>query len=548
MQCIDISKSDTSKSCTSKSYQLFYSVFLPLMSLSLCTTSAYANEAVDTAILTQADNEQSLISPEKKVDEMLEQEATILQADKSLQQQASENLSNDIQNDDVSADSLGINSPVVIGDDWSTEQIYAYLQNNTIAFERLLLQSIISSNTEALKTLLPAYDQYPAKDPSVIDWGNALIALEEGRLKDAVALYRKINAALPEVRLAHLQLAFALYQARQFDAAKNELQKLLRDDISDNEKKQLTEYIEAINRLDKWDYTANVSFTSNDNLDNAPAVGTKIEDGNSSLSYTTPHQSGMGFNYVFGANKKWSYDTGLFTALNVGLGGTYYWDNKKYNDLYTSASVGIGYQTATTEIQIAPNIARSWYGGGSSSPSNTGTIKPYTLSKGVRLSLSKWLDAKLMYQHSSQYTDLTYEKPYQKNNGKTYATSNGFFYAPDAQRYYTLYWNVSKKQGTSPAESYLRNGLNFGWKNTWDKGFSTLATLGVANKQYAGVNYTNIKRDNNEYNFGLGLWKRDFGWYGLTPRLNLSLKKITSNSPFEELSDVDATVTLERTF
>ena len=103
------------------------------------------------------------------------------------------------------------------------EEVYALLEKNPQAFEELLLRSISSQDAAALKTLLPAYERYENKDQSVIDWGNALIALQSGDTKKAVQIYRSINAALPNIRLLRLQMASALYQNRQHRAAKSEL-------------------------------------------------------------------------------------------------------------------------------------------------------------------------------------------------------------------------------------------------------------------------------------------------------------------------------------
>lgn len=470
----------------------------------------------------------------QKVLNELEQNKAISQSDQALQNQAGSEL----------VKQAGVTN---IDTNSSPEEVYALLEQNPQAFEDLLLRSLSSSDSTALKVLLPAYERYPEKDPSVIDWGNALIALQNGESKKAVELYRKINAALPNIRLLRLQMASALYQNRQVNAAKSELQKLLREEMPDSERKMLNDYIEVMKRANKWNFSTNLSFVRDNNLEDAPPVGTKIGDSASNLTYTTPHQKGTGFNYSLGADKKWSYDNKLFTSFSAGVGGTYYVDNKKFNDLSANTSVGIGYQNATTEIEFAPTFAKSWYGGGTSSE-NDDSLKSYTQSVGARLSASKWVTPNVLLQHSTQATDVKYKEPYTNNNGDIYSMMNGVLYAPNARKYYGLQWNISKKDGKNPSDSYERSGVNFMWNNTWDKGITSTVNFGVASKKHKAANFAGIVRDNAEYTVGLSLWKRDWSVWGLTPRLNINTKKVSSNYAFDNTSETNANVVFTKTF
>lgn len=429
---------------------------------------------------------------------------------------------------------------------WTTEQVYELLERDPAAFEQLLLQSISTTNATALRTLLPAYDLYPAKDPSVIDWGNAIIALQDRDTKKAVDLYRKLNANLPNVRMLRLQMASALYQNRQAHAAQEELEKLLREDMPDSERASITSFLDALKRRDKWSVNGYFSFIKDDNLEDAPDVGTTIGNSSSSLTYTTPHEKGTGVNYGINADKRWSYDNRLFTTFSAALGGTYYWDNKDFNDVYASTGIGVGYQTAKGEIELSPTLSHSWYGGGTATESDT--LEPYTFAKGIRLSASQWITPKWMYQHNSSATDLSYKAPFEHNDGDIYSMSNGVLYAPNARQYYGVHWQLSKKDGVRESDSYERTGINLSWNNTWGKGYTTLATLGMHSKKYDGPNFANIVRHNKEYNVGLSIWKRDFSILGLTPRLQLNAKRVNSNYAFDENSEKNASIMFTKTF
>lgn len=498
-------------------------------------SNAFANDLPATTATTDQYSDLLIQTNLQRAINDIDQQQNIRQSTQNLQEGKLNDLAQAIPN------------TIVIDDTWSKEQIYNHLERHPEAFEWLLLKAISRSDVHTLKTLLPAYAHYPKKDASIIDWGNALIALSNRDAKTAVKLFRKINAVLPDVRLLRLQMASALYQNKQTQAAKNELEKLLREDISDKDRAEIKSYIQAINQLHKWNYSLNLSFLQDKNLENAPPIGTTLGNSTSSLTYNTPHESGTGLAYHMGANKQWAYTSNIFTSATVGVNGSYYWDNQKFNDLHLFLNVGLGYKNDKGQIQIEPLYSRSWYGGGSLGDNQSG-IKPYTSSVGLRFSGSRWINNRLTYQHTSQFNKLSYEKTYQNNDAKIYTMSNGLIYAPSAKKYYSAYWNLSKKEGTKPSNSYQGSGVSLGWHNTWDQGWATLASIGIASKKYDGVDFSNIQKHNYEYSAGLSLWKRDWSIMGLTPRLNISSSKTTSNSPFDESSETKATIVFTKTF
>lgn len=121
-----------------------------------------------------------------------------------------------------------------------------YLKNNPVEMEKTLAYLILRQDADGLKNLIPVYAQYPQRDESVVEWGKGIIAMKEGRVVDAIHLFRKVNAVLPNIRLLRFQLAYALYQDKQFKAAKNELEKL-RSSLTDP--KEIEVLINTLERL-----------------------------------------------------------------------------------------------------------------------------------------------------------------------------------------------------------------------------------------------------------------------------------------------------------
>lgn len=428
------------------------------------------------------------------------------------------------------------------------EQTLEHLRTHPDDMEGVLSQLIVTLNADALKELLPIYATYPQRDQSLIDWGNAIIAMKNGDKKTSIALYRKLNAALPNNRTIQFQMASALFQDRQFKAAKNELQKLRSVITNPDDVKAINQYIEAINKQQSWNFNVNLSFLNNDNLGNAPPEGTQLDTDNGTTTNTTPHQKGTGLGYNLGADKKYFLTDRWFTAVHLNTDGSYYWDNKKYNDASVGGGIGIGYQNSKTEIELSPNFSQRWYGGGVSQ-NNDESLKKYNTTKAINFNLSHWLNQNWLYQNFTQYSKMAFEEPFTSNDGKYRVFSNTLVYfANPKTNVFGGFDYMTKDSDYDASESFTRKGVRVGWGQTWNKGYATRATFGVAKKDYDGIDFFGYQRENQEYNVGLSVWNRDFYILGLTPRLTWDYRKVSSNETFERRNDNNFNLILTKTF
>ena len=432
------------------------------------------------------------------------------------------------------------------GPTMTKEQSIAYLKANPAEFETLLSNLLRQGNAESLKELLPAYQQVPNYDPSVIDWGNAIIAAKSGKLDEAVQLYRKINAQLPEVQILRFQLAMALFYNRQFVAAESEFERLRGEAKTDADVKVINNYIDAINKQNDWDFGGSVSYVNDSNITNAPEQGTRLErpDG-SAITYTSPRESGKGLNFSFYGDKKWLNDNKIFTAVHLNTYGKYYWDNKDYNDITAGIGAGVGYQNAITELELVPFYNKRWYAQGRN---GDGDLESYSDTKGARVSLSQFLSPKLRYQGLVSYSTTDYIDRYAFNDGDDLVFANTAVYFPNGQQFWTLGLDYATKSSDDESESFDRPGIRAGWGQTWPKGYTTRLNVGYAQRNYDSADFFGITRENQEYTAGITAWNRGFSLYGLTPKVSVNYIKVSSNSPFEEYDKSDVSVELTKAF
>nr|WP_072575859.1 surface lipoprotein assembly modifier [Suttonella ornithocola] len=204
-----------------------------------------------------------------------------------------------------------------------------YLKEHPEELEALLKQLLASGNEQGLKLLLPIYREVPTADPSVFDWGNAIIAMRENKYAEAVDLYRKLNSQIPDSKTLRFQMALALLANGELIAAKDQFEKLRSGDASKSDTAILDKYISMINSQDTWDIGGGITYAYSDNINNAPPKGTKLLLANgATVSSNTDPKKARGLSYNFYADKTWSIDLAKFASLHINLDGTQYFDQK----------------------------------------------------------------------------------------------------------------------------------------------------------------------------------------------------------------------------
>ena len=426
------------------------------------------------------------------------------------------------------------------------EQAKARLASNPAEFEKLLSVFLLQGNHLALKDLLPTYQAYSEHDPSVIEWGNAIIDLKEGRLTQAIAAYRKLNSALPEVKSIQFQMALALYQDRQFEASKSQFEKIRVTASSDIEKSIIEQYLDAIARQDRWTVSGNFSFLNDKNLNNAPETGTSITTADGAqVTFRSPREEGQGVNLGVFANRRFLSDRKFFTEIGLGFGSSLYWNNKKYNDVSLDANTSVGYQTVTSEVSIGPFFNKRLYAGGTS---GDGSLGSYLETVGGQIRLSHSITPNWRYSGAIRLSQSDYIPLYDFNNSDDQFYSSNLIYLPNQLTFFLFGLDYMDKKTEEKSDSFERQGIRLGWGQTWPKGISTRVNLGYAERDYQGANFFGVVRENQEYSAELTLLNRNWHYKGLTPQLVLSHYNVDSTSAFEVYQKNNVSIELTKEF
>lgn len=421
-----------------------------------------------------------------------------------------------------------------------------YLVANPDKFEELLSAILITGNSEALKALLPIYAQIPTRDPYVIDWGNAIILMTEGKPQEAVAEYRNLISVLPDNELLRWQLAIALYQNNEFIAAKHQFQKLRSATSDHDEIKVIEQYIDVIDGRDSWSFSGSLSYLQNDNITNSAPKGTIVTLENGTMfSVTDEPKSGRGFSYSLGLDKTWALNDKLYSSLDISTYGNYYFNNKNYNDSIIRLGVGLGYRTVRLDVQLNPFLQKRWYGQGDS---GDGSIKSYSLTPGLRLNASYWLNPQWQYQGAIQYGKDNHIDKFKHLDGHNYMFSNTMMFMPNQKQYFYSGLDFSFKSAKDKANAYDKYGIRLGWGQEWPKGISSSISAGYALRKTKGRDFLNIRRKDREFNASVSVWHRSLHLFGITPRLVYTYDKTKSNNPLYEFDNSKIFIDFRKTF
>lgn len=436
----------------------------------------------------------------------------------------------------------------------STEEYISYspdyLIDNPDILENLLTTLLLSNNVEGLKLLLPLYAQVPTRDPYVIDWGEAIIDMSEGKTAQAVSKYRKIISYLPDHKLLRIQLAVALYSNGELVAARDQFQRLRSANLPPRDIEIIDKYLEAINKRDEWSFSGTLSYISNDNITNNAPKGTSftVTDASGKKHVWTNNQSPVsanGLSYSFNADKNWAINDSLYSTLNIALSGKYYFNNKNYNDLTARAGVGVGYRNKRLNLELGPYAQKRWYGYGSS---GDGSLKHYAYTLGLQLSGSYWFNPNWRYQGLAQVGKDDYASVYSHQDGNNYLLSNTITFLPNQKQYFYGGIDLNRKEASQASNEYDRYGIRLGWGQEWPKGVSTNISAGYAVREVKGLDFFNMKRRDKEFNTSISLWHRNIHLFGITPRLVYSFDKTSSNNAFYEYDNNRIFLDFRKTF
>lgn len=386
-----------------------------------------------------------------------------------------------------------------------------------------LLQSLVKKDMRGIDAFLPAYRKLANADPAFIRWAMAVQAWHDGKYRQAIEQYRWLIAQYPDNEIIRLQLAIALFDNQDNEAAEQQFQKLRSGKRIPLVGQIIDEYLTNIRQRDFWSFTGFLSNVNEKNINNAPPPGTRLNGW-----IPAPPESAAGFSYGLNAQKSWSFVNGIFSEYRFSGYGNRFWNNRKYDELTVRNGVGIGYRDSDVKLLLMPFFEQRWYGGG---PGNQGGMRRYANMHGIRGESRYRLTPHWLLYGEGEYGMIRHNtKKYLNGNEHELSATAVFF--PQPNQYWFIRASYKQKNSRDLDDSYYRYGLRAGWGYEWPYGISSRLQIGYGRKQYRGKDFFGILQKNDEYSGVITLWHRGLYFKGVTPKISWIYQKTRSNHPF----------------
>ena len=391
---------------------------------------------------------------------------------------------------------------------------------------RAMLSALAQNNGSNIEFLLPIYHQIPERyqDPLITKWANAIVEKRKKNYRTSIELYRSIVAEQNDILPVRLQLAIALFENNETEAAEDQFEKLRSEQLPLELQELISQYLAAIANQNPWSFSGGLTYLNDPNINNAPDAGTTI--GN----WSAPaRESGQGVGFNFNIGKKWAWGNGFFNEVRADSNGKYYWNNKKYNEYTARGSLGLGFQNANQTITLLPFMEQTWYAGGSS---KSETVKRFSQASGATLESQYWFSPQWQLNTTYEYAEQRYRSR-KHLNGNYHFIGGNLVYLHNAKQYWFVGANFNRTSTRDKDDSYIRRGIQAGWGQEWGWGLSTRLSVNFARKNYyAPMPIFNITQRNREYGVNASIWHRAVHYWGITPRLTWSYSKVKSNHAF----------------
>lgn len=408
------------------------------------------------------------------------------------------------------------------------------LLDNPELLKRAMNSVVLTKQIEGIKVVLPIYQQLPDADSTLIRYAQSLLAHYQGKLTTAINGYRKIIAEHPEMSAVRLDLAMALQANQENEAAREQFTRLQSEDLPQPINALIADRLTEMSKEQAWRFNVDFYYRQENNINDAPEQQTRSLGGG--VLIFPKAEKAHGFHLHLGANRRFNLDNNIYANVAFDASSDFYWDNHDYDDLTLKVASGVGYQDAKLTAEFQPFVKKRYF-----------ATEPYSITAGAGGLLSYRLTPKWRFSHYGEWSYETFEQR-KHLNGQRQFSSLSAVYIRNPQQYWSAGINYLNSEAKDAEDSYYRAGAFIGWGQEWAKGLSSQLTLSVGKRQYNGVDFFGIRRQDKEYSTKLALWHRALHYKGITPRFVWSWNRIDSNHFYYDKTDSKVNIEFSKIF
>lgn len=407
------------------------------------------------------------------------------------------------------------------------------------SLEARINAAIMRKDWAQLEQLLKQYKKVADKDQTLYDYGLGALYRHQGKQKQAIALYRQILARQPDLHYPRFDLAMMLFEDKQYQAAKTELE-IAKPHLLPPLQHLVDQVLANMQKAQGWQSSFNLSYESTDNVNQASDLK-EIKLGNATFvrSDDSLPQSAHGVSYNLGASQEKNISGNHYLYSNAEINGTSYWDNHDYSEITARANLGYRYKDIHQSWGIIPLFEQNWLGGerynqnyGATLEYNRQLSKVLQLSGNVGHIQKRYADSNIADRydgHSNSIAGLVLYQP--KSNWLVYG---GADYMRDDLK--------------DEAESSDRKGIRIGGVYSPNQ-LIWRGSLRYAKRDFWADNFWyDKKRHDNEYQFNASVSHKKLQLHGFKPKLNYSYQKVASNLDLYDRANNNWFISFDKSF
>ncbi|MFY2568999.1 surface lipoprotein assembly modifier [Achromobacter ruhlandii] len=415
--------------------------------------------------------------------------------------------------------------------------------------ERILNQAMLQEDWSTLRRVMRFYPWMAGVDPILRDYVHGALLRHDGRLAEAIALYRQLVAQHPDLGYVRLELATMLMEDRQFAQSDAELADLRLGSLEPAAQRSVMLYRQALAQQRRWNFRLGAGTVYSNNVNSAnrdPMLYLPVATRQGPL--WVPFAKGRdalpkadwGLKYSSCANVERNLGGHHYYTLGADIDGTAYRVQRDYNDRSLTLRGGYKWQDATRWFAATPQAGRSWMGS-----------RRYSHNRGLSLEygwrptpgwqlMGAWLWLKRGYD----------DRAYAAYDGHLDVLSLTAIrvFSPALLAYASV--GLQREAVAAGEYTYRFPWAQMGVVKTFGQMLGTRLSARYGRQAYKApyALFLNQRRRDHELRVDASVWTPDFKIAGLEPKLNLSYLKITSNLPMYARDRTEVSLMLERRF
>ncbi|MFB9214133.1 surface lipoprotein assembly modifier [Vibrio sinaloensis] len=392
-----------------------------------------------------------------------------------------------------------------------------------------LYLSVKNQQWDSVEDLLDLYRQFEHADPLLVHYAQGGVYRVKGELTKAEQEYTALLVYQADFLPAKLELARVLFENNKNSDAQslfNEIALALPADNprSKGVRKTIEAFTLALNTRDAWSGSFSLGPSFNDNLNSSSESYTCLlrdNVGQCIIDRVTPDKErAYGLDYEASLNKRFSLSGHHGIVVQGQTYGSQYRHHEDYNENTSRIALGYSYHSQAHRISLSPQFEYNGFGG-----------KTLYLGSAVKVDWLATLNRQsaIKFETKAEYQDylpkqLHYQSDWQFSSLATiwYQTSNKWL----------LFGGVdwTDKRNKQSVHAYQVVGARVGVNKSIDSLIDASLFASFRDRRYQAFSaLLDEKRHDQEQNYTLILSSPAFNFYGITPSLSWTHKRVESN-------------------